>query len=100
MTLATTIYADSPDTSGKQSSSSDAAPQPAAQPTPSSGGAKKNDRFAGAGAGYTMVAAALLGVGIGYLIDAMSGTRPLWTIVCFFLFLIAGTWQLIKETRK
>lgn len=99
MTLATTIYADSTDPLG-QSDSSDAAPKSAAAPLSATGGPSKNERFAGAGVGYTMVAAALLGVGIGYLIDAVSGTRPLWTILCFFLFLLAGTWQLIKETRK
>jgi F0F1-type ATP synthase assembly protein I len=93
MTLATTLNSDGTDPAEKQTSGSDGANKPSGTPG-------RQDRFAGAGAGYTMVAAALLGVGIGYVIDAMCGTRPLWTILCFFLFLIAGTWQLIKETRK
>ncbi len=91
MSSATTLLADSTDSSKKSNSP---------VTTPEQQTARKPGPFAGAGAGYTMVAAALLGVGIGYLIDAMSGTRPIWTISCFFLFLVAGTWQLIKEGRK
>ncbi len=97
MTLATIITIDGPE----QPSPTPAPVQPLAATTdePRTGGPRKSGSFAGVGAGYTMVAAALLGLGIGYLIDALNGTQPLWTILTFFLFLIAGTWQLIKAGR-
>ena len=96
MSLATILQADGTDPFTKGSSGPDSAPEQITTP----GSPRKPSPFSGAGAGYTMVAAALLGLGLGYLIDAMNGTRPVWTISCFFLFLIAGTWQLIKEGRK
>ena len=76
--------------------------KPSARPTPTPAGdnGRKPSPFQGAGAGYIMVAAALLGLGIGWLIDRNYGTSPRWTITCLFLFLIAGTYHMIKEGRK
>ncbi len=56
--------------------------------------------FQGAGAAYILVSAVLLGVGLGYLIDALRGTTPFWTVTCFFLFLVAGTYHMVREGGK
>ena len=47
-----------------------------------------------------MVAAALMGPGIGYLIDQARGTSPFWTITCFAIFLVAGGYHMIKEGTR
>jgi hypothetical protein len=77
-------------------------PTPSSRPTPAPADdtGRKPSPFQGAGAGYIMVAAALLGLGLGWLIDRSNGTTPRWTITCLFLFLIAGTYHMIKEGRK
>ena len=98
MSFATTILANEaePEKGTPGSSSTPARAGGPEQP----GQSPKQSPFSGAGAAYIMVAAALLGVGIGYAIDGAAGTRPLWTLVCFFLFMAAGTYHMIKEGRK
>ena len=61
---------------------------------------RKPNPFQGAGAAYIMVAAALMGPGIGYLIDQARGTSPFWTITCFAIFLVAGGYHMIKEGTR
>ncbi len=77
------------------------------QPTPSDAPVPPATRqdgrkgtFKGMGAAYIMVSSVLLGVGIGYLIDALRGTRPFWTITVFAAFFVAGTYHMIKEGSK
>ena len=78
--------------------------EPGNTPTPApgtpNGPGRKPGPFQGAGAAYILIAAALLGLGIGYAIDAHRGSLPTWTITCFFLFMAAGTYHMIKEGRK
>lgn len=52
------------------------------------------------GAAYILVSSVLLGVGIGYVIDALRDTRPFWTITVFAIFFVAGTYHMIKEGSK
>ena len=45
-----------------------------------------------------LVGSVLLGLGIGYSIDANYDSDPLWTVIMFFVFMVIGMYHLIKNS--
>ena len=62
---------------------------------PSQGGYHK-----GLAAGYTLAGGLVVGLGIGYAIDAAAGTKPLWTVCGAILFMLAGLYQVVKDSLR
>ena len=52
------------------------------------------------GSVYTMIAAVAIGVGIGFALDKYFGTAPWCLLVSSMLFLVAGFYNLIKESSR
>ena len=49
------------------------------------------------GAGYTLLASVLLGLGLGYAVDVWLDTTPACTVGGALLFIVAGLYQVVKE---
>lgn len=47
--------------------------------------------------GYTLLAAIAVGWVIGWWIDDLAGTAPLWTVIMIAAFIVAGLYQVVKE---
>lgn len=54
----------------------------------------------GLAAGYTLAGGLVVGLGIGYLVDRGLGTEPLWTVSAGILFMLAGFYQVVKDSLK
>jgi len=54
----------------------------------------------GLAAGYTLVGALVVGLGIGYVIDVAADTQPLWTVCGAILFMLAGLYQVVRDNLK
>lgn len=61
---------------------------------------ERRARSQAAGLGYTLVASLVIGLGIGWAIDAARGTEPFWTVTLALVFLVVGFYLVIKETLK
>jgi hypothetical protein len=64
---------------------------PPARPSPSN---------SSLGAAYILIAAVLIGLGLGYLIDQHYGTLPWWTLGMSLLWLAVGFYHLLKEGSR
>ena len=60
--------------------------------------AQARGSLSGLHTGYTLVASVIIGLGLGYWIDTSFGTQPWWTVGGALLFIIAGLYQVVKET--
>ena len=49
-------------------------------------------------AGSEFVSAIVVGAGIGWVLDRLFGTKPLFLIVFFFIGVAAGVWSVIRLT--
>lgn len=54
----------------------------------------------GLATGYTLAGGLVVGLGIGWVIDASFDTKPLWTICGALLFMLAGLYQVVKDNLK
>jgi ATP synthase protein I len=50
--------------------------------------------------GINLVVASVVGLGAGFFLDKWCGTRPVLTIVFFFIGTFAGFRQIYREIRK
>jgi F0F1-type ATP synthase assembly protein I len=51
----------------------------------------------GLAAGYTLLAAVLIGFGLGWLIDHLCGSTPWATVGCSLFFIVAGLYHAVKD---
>lgn len=65
-----------------------------------SGSEKNSSNKSPMGSVYTMIAAVAIGVGLGVYLDGKFGTRPWCTLGLSMLFLVAGFYNIIRESSK
>jgi len=61
---------------------------------------KSSNKNGPMGSVYTMIAAVAIGVGIGIALDKYFGTEPWCLLGSSMLFLVAGFYNLIKESSR
>lgn len=70
------------------------------QPATDDDSPPRGSAFAGVNAGYTLVAAVLVGLGIGYAVDQAWQTAPWGMAGGALLFIVAGLYQVVKENWR
>ena len=60
-------------------------------------GRDQRQAMSGLSAGYTLLGAIGVGLMIGFSIDRVADTSPVWTAIMAVLFIVVGLYQVVKE---